>query len=110
LENRGYANPTQAQIYDYGLYLIDKGLQRAGRSLQEFPPMPLSAQHWEDVEENRYIAEQLAYNAEQQQQMAQERIPKLDEEQRIAFDAVMDSVQQNNPKMMNCSFHVQNSH
>ena len=32
--------PTQEQVYDYGLYLIDQELQKHGKSLQIFPTMP----------------------------------------------------------------------
>ena len=32
---------TQEEVHDYGLYLIDRLLDRSGRSLRDFPPMPL---------------------------------------------------------------------
>ena len=34
--------PTQDQIHDYGLHLIAQDLRRHGKSLQDFPFMPIS--------------------------------------------------------------------
>ena len=92
LRNRGLEHPTPDQVYDYGLYLIDKSLQEAGKSLNDFPPMPKPVGEWAAMEGNRLIADQLAYDREEQRQKAEENIQKMNQEQREAFNTVVNSV------------------
>ncbi|KIM54784.1 hypothetical protein SCLCIDRAFT_94953, partial [Scleroderma citrinum Foug A] len=40
-------DPTEDLIYDYGLYLINVGLRKSGKSLQDFADMPVPQIHWE---------------------------------------------------------------
>ena len=54
---------TEEEIYDYGLYLIDKLLQESGKSLAvDWPTMPHSLCNWGDHVFNPLIAEHLSYN------------------------------------------------
>jgi hypothetical protein len=99
LINKGIPNPSEHQIYDYGLYLLDSILHGSAKSLADFPPMPQPVEDWIQLEENRLIAEQLAYNREEQRNLAEPRIQGLNVEQRTAFDAIMHSVQNNDPKL-----------
>ena len=41
-------DPTEDQIYDYGLYLINVGLWKSEKSLQDFADMPMPQIHWEN--------------------------------------------------------------
>jgi hypothetical protein len=61
--------------------------------------MPLPVENWAQLEENRLIAEQLAYDREEQRNLAQPRIEGLNLEQRAAFDVIMNSVLNNDPKL-----------
>ena len=42
-------NPTDAQVEDYGLYLLNQLLQESGKSLIDFPPMPEPVEHWSTI-------------------------------------------------------------
>lgn len=57
-------DPTEEEVHDYGLYLIDCILCKNGKSLDAMPPMPVSqiAARWGVMEGNQLIAEQLQYN------------------------------------------------
>ena len=60
----GFQNPTEEQIYDYGLFLLDNLLHESGRSLKEWPTMPQPQHNWQNHFTNPLIAEQLNYNPE----------------------------------------------
>ncbi|HEV7738154.1 MAG TPA: AAA family ATPase [Chlamydiales bacterium] len=90
--HHGIENPSEDQIYDYGLYLINTILQSSGKSLsQDFPDMLQIVHHWDEVEGNRYIIEQRAYNPETEAQQAQHNIALLNASQRRVFDTVFDT-------------------
>jgi hypothetical protein len=99
LIQKGFPNPTEDQIYDYGLYLLDSILNGSAKSLGDFPPMPQPVENWAQLDANRLIAEQLAYDREEQRNLAEPRIQGLNPEQRAAFDAIMNSVMNNEPKL-----------
>ena len=61
--------------------------------------MPLPQLGWADLDGNRLLAEQLAYNNAQERQIAEERIPSLNAEQRAAFDTIVDAIMNNHPKV-----------
>ncbi|KAI8532731.1 hypothetical protein RHMOL_Rhmol11G0236300 [Rhododendron molle] len=42
-------NPTEGQIEDYGLYLLNQMLGETGKSLHDFPPMPQPIENWSTV-------------------------------------------------------------
>jgi hypothetical protein len=85
-------DPTQEEIHDYGLYLIDGVLRKNGKSLEAIPHMPVSqmADTWGVMEGNQLIAEQLQYIQEDLREMVDRGVPSLNEEQRTVFDAVVD--------------------
>ena len=91
--------PTEEQLFDYGLYLIEKELHKSGKSLCNFPPMPLPSNRWADAERNRLLAEQLAYNRDEQRMKADQQISLLNPEQRGAFDVVVNAVLNKSPRM-----------
>ena len=84
--------PTQEQVYDYGLYLIDQELQQHGKSLQIFPTMPRPQHNWGVQQGNLLINEQLAYDVQEQQQIVDTGLPTLNVQQRDLYHAVMNSV------------------
>jgi hypothetical protein len=58
----GIAEPTDAQVQDYGLYLIDKLLSQTGKRLQEWDCMPQIEGNWGQLFGNHLILEQQEYN------------------------------------------------
>ena len=99
LQHMGHENPTEEQVYDYGLYLIDLDLRKKGKSLEQCPPMPLPVGNWAQLHGNRLIAEQLAYDQADQRDKAQQRLGQLNEEQHAAYDAIINAIENNTPKM-----------
>lgn len=91
LVSQGRQNPTEDEVYDYGLYLLDKELQVHSRHLDEFNAMPLPRYNWEFHVENHYIQEQLDYDRAHEREQADARIPLFNDEQRQAFDKIQDS-------------------
>ena len=81
-------------MYDYGLHLIDLALRKNGKSLRDFPEMPLPQENWAAVEGNRLVAEQLAYDPQTLQGIVVHGITTLNHEQRIVYDEVLNAVQQ----------------
>jgi len=81
LINKGFPNPSPHQIYDYGLYLLEQILRGSGKELSNFPPMPQPVEDWDQMNQNHLIAEQLAYNIQEQHNLAQPRIDGLNAEQ-----------------------------
>ena len=45
-------NPEDDQVYNFGLYLIYKILNQAGKSLDQFIDMPQVTDHWEEIVRN----------------------------------------------------------
>ena len=55
--------PTQDQIYDYGLHLIAQHLRRHGKNLQDhYPSMPRPQGNWDNQQGNQLVIEQRMYN------------------------------------------------
>ena len=54
-------SPSDDQVHDYGLFLIDKILNNAGKSLDQFRDMPQATGSWDDLVGNRFVAEQMNY-------------------------------------------------
>jgi hypothetical protein len=90
---------TQDEVYDYGLHLIDHILQTLGRQLRDFPDMPQVNGNWGAVGGNRLLNEQLDYNIEELAARVTANTALFNHEQRTAYDAVMESVNDNNSKM-----------
>jgi hypothetical protein len=95
LRAKGIPDPTEDQIYDYGLHLIEMALQRSGSSLTKYEGMQTSQMDWGTLLGNHYIAEQRGYDPVEQYELAQARIELFNEGQRNAFDQIMDSVDHN---------------
>ena len=85
-------DPTQDQVFDYGLYLIDRILQNSNKSLRDWPTLPQPIEDWTAAIGNPLIAEQRQYDIEEQARLAAERIPQLNEAQRTAFDDIIKAV------------------
>jgi hypothetical protein len=88
-----HQNPTPEDVYDFGLFLTEEILQKSTKSLCDWPMLPIPQQNWEDAIGNRLIAEQRNYDQAQQTQLAEDRIPHLNADQRSAFDTILHAVQ-----------------
>ena len=55
--------------------------------------MPLPQHNWQAVVGNRLIAEQLSYDNDEQTEVADQRIPTLNNGQHAAFDAIVNAVE-----------------
>lgn len=89
----GHTNPMDEDVYDYGLYLLDNVLHQSGQSLKNFPTMPQWAQDWVNLADNPLIADQLNYNRDAERTQAQTRIRQLNNDQRVAFLRILESVE-----------------
>jgi hypothetical protein len=92
LQISGIQDPTDDQVYDYGLHLIEQALQRSAYSLDKYPDMPKSQMNWENLIVNRLIAEQMIYDPVEQAELAEDRFSHFNCGQRDAFERIMDSV------------------
>jgi hypothetical protein len=85
-------DPSDADIHDYGLFLLSKSLSDIGTSLSNFPNMPHIRNDWDHIDENHFLSEQLAYNTTNELTLANERHSRLNAEQRLAYQSVLEAV------------------
>lgn len=95
----GFSDPTEEQVYDYGLYIVDDWLSSGGRSLKDWPSMPQPSYDWSRLSDNPLIVEQLNYDQEGECRDWEARYHCLNIEQRAAYDQIMESVEQDLGRM-----------
>jgi hypothetical protein len=89
-----YANipePSDAQIQNCGLYLIDKLLAQTGRRLQQWAGpagLPQVVDNWGSILGNALILEQQQYNPVEQARLAEECRANLNPDQQAAFERI----------------------
>ena len=86
-------HPTEEQVYDYGLFLLERILQSKGKSLAHMQGMPMPQGAWEQFRANRLIQEEHNYSQPEEMQLAEEHKQKLNAEHRAAFDAIVAAVE-----------------
>ncbi|GMP95374.1 hypothetical protein CsSME_00044449 [Camellia sinensis var. sinensis] len=89
------SKPTEAQIEDYGLHLLNQMLHESGKSLIDFPPMPQPTANWSAVVGNRLIVEHQQLQSEAEHADPQITIDCLNNGQRNAYNIITSSVFQN---------------
>lgn len=89
----GRVDPSDEDVFDYGLYLLDRVLRQSGHLLSEFSMMPQWHQDWEHIVDNPLIAEQLNYNRDDELAQANTWIQQLNNEQHGVFTRITESVQ-----------------
>jgi hypothetical protein len=89
------AEPTDAQVQDYGLFLIDKLLSHTGKRLQEWDCMPQIQEDWGQVLGNHLIMEQRDYDLEKQATDAAHCMARLNPDQSAAFEKITSAVSNN---------------
>ena len=85
-------HPSQEDIQDYGLYLIDQLLAHSGKRLQDWDSMPQITGDWEARAGNPLLREQLQYDQEDQARLAEEHIGRLNLGQQTAFEQISSAV------------------
>ena len=85
-------NSEDDQVYDFGLYLIDKILNQAGKSLDQFRDMPQVTGHWEEIVRNQFVTEQRAYDSATELARAIQNLTRLSPGQRLVHDQILASV------------------
>ena len=91
--NNIHINPTDEDVHDYGLYLIDLLLSASGKSLKkQWPYMPQVTQDWEANLRNHLITEQLRYDAVKQAELAAQNQDSFNPDQSAVFDEIMHTV------------------
>jgi len=81
-------------VYNYGLWDLNRILVGMGRSLADFPPMPLPQQQWAHRIPNPLLqAEQ--YDVDEMATLVNEQRAIFNPDQAAAFDAVLESVTNN---------------
>ena len=73
--------PTEAQIEDYVLYILNQMLQESGKSLIDFLPMPQPSINWSVAVGNMFIFEHQQLQNEAQQTDAKIIIDRLNNDQ-----------------------------
>ena len=89
----GYQDPPSlAEPWcDYGLFLLDTALKDAGRTLSDFG-LPAPEHDWIPSCENPLIQRELAYDRDQQAQIAEDMEAALNADQLRIFHEIIDSV------------------
>jgi hypothetical protein len=65
-------HPSDAEVYDYGLYLLNRILTQSGKSLEDFAGMPSPQRDWEAIADSLLLAEQLDFDCIALMEMATE--------------------------------------
>jgi hypothetical protein len=86
--------PSEEEIQDYGLYLIDQILIQAGKSLRDWDSLPQVVGDWGALLRNLnpLITEQRDYDLQDQAGLAVQHISTLNPDQRSAFDKISSAV------------------
>jgi len=94
LRRSGLQDPQNDEIFDYGLWLIERLLMKTQRKqLKDYPDMPIPENDWGGVAENSLIGEQLNYNRDRERNLAEEHLARLNPEQLNAYQQIISSVE-----------------
>jgi hypothetical protein len=91
--------PTEDNIFDYGLFLIQKILLQFGKTLATFPPMPLSTGNWEILHRNHLLQQEMAYDLADLTLEAEVHQMSFNPNQLAVYNAVLILVQNNEGKI-----------
>ncbi|XP_010480490.1 PREDICTED: uncharacterized protein LOC104759239 [Camelina sativa] len=83
----------EEQLKNYTLLEIEKILQQHDKTLADFPDMPLPDKEMMKELNNSYLIEELGYDEDEQQTEHDRLFGSLNQEQRMVFDGVMDSLE-----------------
>ncbi|OBZ78054.1 hypothetical protein A0H81_02325 [Grifola frondosa] len=81
-----HPDPTEEQIWDYGLYLLNEILLKSGKNLSHFPPMPMPQLPWAAIVDNPLLQQELAYDDAELHLEVENNKDQFNAQQRTAFD------------------------
>ncbi|XP_019086315.1 PREDICTED: uncharacterized protein LOC104720511 [Camelina sativa] len=84
---------TEEQLKNYTLLEIEKILQQHDKTLSDFPDMPMPDKELMKELNNSYLMEEKGYDKDEQQTEHDRLFVSLNDEQRLVFHAVMDSIE-----------------
>jgi hypothetical protein len=93
-EHANIAEPTDDQIEDYALWLIDQLLSYSGKRLEEWEDMPKVKENWAHLIANQFIQQEHHFDPHEQHLLAQECIGNLNPDQHAAFERISSAVEQ----------------
>jgi hypothetical protein len=99
LHQLGRTIVSEADICDFGLYLLDNILQDSGHALSDFPSMPLSHLNWSDSLNNRLISQQMNYDPEIEGTTAQHLMMSSNVDQCHVLEKIWQSIVHNQGKI-----------
>jgi len=100
LITRGNPNPTDDDVFNYGLHLIKLiTIKSGGKCLSDIQDMYTPQQQWATVIDNPILKEQLSYDPVEMAERVEDRYSDFNPEYTEAFDKVMDSVNNNKGKI-----------
>src|SRR5258708_21168537 len=84
----------KAKIKDYGFYIINQFLEKSGKRLSNWAPMPQVDNNWDAhiADQNPLIAEQRQYGLEVPAGLAAQCIANLNANQHSAFDKITTAI------------------
>ncbi|XP_019161444.1 PREDICTED: uncharacterized protein LOC109158079 [Ipomoea nil] len=84
---------SDSQKMNYALVEIEKMLSMMGRSLMDFPEMPIANFETYNVISNRLIQEELAYDCVAQEKENKVLVSQLTDEQKVIYDEVLTDIE-----------------
>ncbi|CAG8714005.1 13024_t:CDS:2, partial [Acaulospora morrowiae] len=84
--------PTESQIFDFGLFLLDNILHDFNQHLGMFSSMPLWEHNWDNYQRNRFISEHLNWDQNELRNTVDNLISQMNNEQRAAYQDIFNSV------------------
>ena len=79
------------RIKDFALHEIDQILRESGKSLSDYPPMPIPTSAHVDITSNSLLMEELSYNVDDLLAQKDGLINSLTTQQKHIFDTIMDA-------------------
>ncbi|PIA53922.1 hypothetical protein AQUCO_00900472v1 [Aquilegia coerulea] len=88
----GIQDPSDSDVCDYGLFLMNDYLLESGKTLSDFPNMPLPCKTWNEVVTNCLITEHQNFVYQGLYEKAQEKVARFNTEQLNAYTEITNSV------------------
>ena len=98
LQHRGIQRPSEEQVLSLALCLISKELAKFDKMLADFD-LPLPQIDFEQLQANQLILEQRDSDVIKLRQDVQQGVQNLNDDQRIAYNAIIGACSTENPKV-----------
>ena len=91
LRRMGVSNPSDDDVCDYGLYLIERILLLGSNRTMKDVGMCSPNRDWDSLLSNSLLQDHLRFEPSQEEGLLETMLPSLNEEQRFAFDRILRS-------------------